>query len=267
MHSFDSLIRTRRTTEAIASLPAVAHLDWFDRAAAALCHCAPGAACVLMLVAIDPSGRVTARHAVGAAGAAPIEPEVLESLRARARRITDVGFGPAALGPDHVTNLQSLDAGWREKQTGRLWTGLERPEVLCGLHGVEEPAVLLSLVALPAPSADAVSVLRAVLPALVERAARSLGAAIANSSAWLTTQEQRVLDQLTLGRSVREIAEIMGRSPHTIHDHVKSLHRKLGASTRGGLIARAMGHEGDVEQQIEPKASGRRSPSEGAPSH
>jgi hypothetical protein len=27
-----------------------------------------------------------------------------------------------------------------------------------------------------------------------------------------------------------------------VHDHVKSLHRKLNASSRGQLIARALGH-------------------------
>jgi len=59
---------------------------------------------------------------------------------------------------------------------------------------------------------------------------------------WLTQREQIVLEQLTLGLSVRQIADELGRSPHTVHDHVKSLHRKLNASSRGELVARALGH-------------------------
>ena len=64
---------------------------------------------------------------------------------------------------------------------------------------------------------------------------------LTDPSAWLTAREQEVLDHLALGRSVREIAAVLQRSPHTVHDHVKSLHRKLGANTRGGLIPRAIG--------------------------
>ena len=44
--------------------------------------------------------------------------------------------------------------------------------------------------------------------------------------------EEVVLAQILEGKSVRQIAEGLGRSPHTVHDHVKAMHRKLGASTR-----------------------------------
>ncbi|MFI4898124.1 MAG: response regulator transcription factor, partial [Phycisphaerales bacterium JB059] len=68
---------------------------------------------------------------------------------------------------------------------------------------------------------------------------------------WLTNREQVVLEELILGRSVREIAETMHRSPHTVHDHVKSLHRKLGASSRGALIAHALGcRNGDQTPRV-----------------
>ena len=49
-------------------------------------------------------------------------------------------------------------------------------------------------------------------------------------------------EHLALGKSVKQIASDLARSPHTVHDHVKSLHRKLNASSRGELIARALGH-------------------------
>ena len=53
-----------------------------------------------------------------------------------------------------------------------------------------------------------------------------------------------MLDLLVLGLSVRQIAEELGRSTHTVHDHVKSLHKKLNANSRGELVARALGHLG-----------------------
>ena len=66
----------------------------------------------------------------------------------------------------------------------------------------------------------------------------------------LTSAELGVLDHLLRGRSVKDIAAIMSRSPHTIHDHVKSLHRKLGASSRGELIVRALGLVPDEPMDI-----------------
>jgi len=89
------------------------------------------------------------------------------------------------------------------------------------------------------------------MPRLARRAALALGLRRTSSGSWLTGREQQVLEQLTLGRSVREIAEDIGRSPHTVHDHVKSLHRKLSASSRGELVARALGYldrEGHTER-------------------
>jgi DNA-binding CsgD family transcriptional regulator len=46
---------------------------------------------------------------------------------------------------------------------------------------------------------------------------------------------------LTLGYSIREIAELLHLSHHTVQDHVKHLHSKLDASNRGELVARALG--------------------------
>jgi len=53
--------------------------------------------------------------------------------------------------------------------------------------------------------------------------------------------EHRVLEQIVLGLSIKKIAEELDRSPHTVHDHVKSLHRKFHATSRGELIARVLG--------------------------
>ena len=58
---------------------------------------------------------------------------------------------------------------------------------------------------------------------------------------WLSARESDVLDLIVVGYSVNEIAEKLGRSPHTVHDHLKAIHRKTGATSRGQLIAAATG--------------------------
>lgn len=57
----------------------------------------------------------------------------------------------------------------------------------------------------------------------------------------LTRREEEVLRLLAQGLTVKAIAQHLQRSPHTVHDHVKSLHRKLGANNRADLVAKALG--------------------------
>jgi len=57
---------------------------------------------------------------------------------------------------------------------------------------------------------------------------------------WLSSREASVLEGLVLGKSVAEIAADLSRSPHTVHDHAKALHRKLGVRSRAELVARAI---------------------------
>jgi DNA-binding CsgD family transcriptional regulator len=54
--------------------------------------------------------------------------------------------------------------------------------------------------------------------------------------AWLSDTERVVLQKLVRGDSVMDIAAAMGRSKFTVHDSVKSLHRKLGVHTRAALV-------------------------------
>ena len=77
---------------------------------------------------------------------------------------------------------------------------------------------------------------------IAERAAIAIGGQRSTRGRWISEREREVLDLLVLGLSVRQIAEELGRSTHTVHDHVKSLHRKLRANSRGELVARALGH-------------------------
>jgi DNA-binding CsgD family transcriptional regulator len=51
----------------------------------------------------------------------------------------------------------------------------------------------------------------------------------------LSDTERRVLDLLMQGKTEREAAEVIGRSPHTVHVHVKNVYRKLNVTSRRQL--------------------------------
>jgi DNA-binding CsgD family transcriptional regulator len=46
-----------------------------------------------------------------------------------------------------------------------------------------------------------------------------------------------VLALLADGHSEKQVARDLGISPHTVHGHVKALHRRLGVSSRAELLA------------------------------
>jgi DNA-binding CsgD family transcriptional regulator len=54
----------------------------------------------------------------------------------------------------------------------------------------------------------------------------------------LTRRQQQVLDHLAAGASEKELADQLGLSNHTVHDHVKAVHRAFGVRSRGELLAR-----------------------------
>jgi DNA-binding CsgD family transcriptional regulator len=231
----------------------VATIDWCDRAAACLALAAEPAASLLVLCTLDAQGQILDREAIAAAVGEGNEAALLD-LRSRAHRLNSLGFAPpaASRGPT-IGTLDELAPGWRVGAIGRLlagpWAGdavaaLGRLSGDCGRWAV---AILAGV-----PEAEqATTVVGATFPMVLARAGESLGAEGPRS--WLTAREQAVLEQLTQGRSVREIAESMGRSPHTVHDHVKTLHKKLNATTRGELIARALGHLSPASAQVEGK--------------
>jgi DNA-binding CsgD family transcriptional regulator len=56
----------------------------------------------------------------------------------------------------------------------------------------------------------------------------------------LSPRQRQVLELLRAGASEKEVAAALEVSTHTVHDHVKALHRAYGARSRGELMARAM---------------------------
>jgi DNA-binding CsgD family transcriptional regulator len=54
----------------------------------------------------------------------------------------------------------------------------------------------------------------------------------------LTEVEATVARALLRGSSYEDAARSLGMSPHTIHSHVKAIHRKAGVATTLELVAR-----------------------------
>jgi len=54
----------------------------------------------------------------------------------------------------------------------------------------------------------------------------------------LSSMEQRVCDLLMQRRTEQQVAQALGRSPNTVHVHVRNIYRKLGIRTRRELFAK-----------------------------
>jgi DNA-binding CsgD family transcriptional regulator len=59
-------------------------------------------------------------------------------------------------------------------------------------------------------------------------------------AAKLPPRLQQVLDLLTHGLSEKQVARELSISQHTVHDYVKALHKRMGVSSRGELLATAL---------------------------
>ncbi len=56
----------------------------------------------------------------------------------------------------------------------------------------------------------------------------------------VSRRQREVLELLRRGDSEKEVAAALEVSTHTVHDHVKALHRAYGVRSRGELMARVM---------------------------
>ena len=64
----------------------------------------------------------------------------------------------------------------------------------------------------------------------------------------LTPRQQQVLAHLTAGASEKELAYELNVSPHTVHEHIKAIHRAFGARSRGELLARVAKAKGQGQR-------------------
>lgn len=271
MHVTQLIQAAANVGESISQLPAVATLDWCDRAAAALVGIPHVSFAGVLICTVDESGRILDLEAAGfatpssgrVASAAPHEGlEVARELRYRAEHIDHIGWAPGLQGLSFTqpvtSSLAALPGGsvWRQGSVGRLLGDVVGDDIIVGAAAIGQNVRGRCLVALIGPEgssserlAEIIAFAESFVPAISRRALQAIGPARSKRNQWLSPREQVVLDLLTLGMSVRQIADELKRSPHTVHDHVKALHRKLSASSRGELVARALGHVGGPESQ------------------
>ena len=255
-----------RTTENICTLPPIAVQDWTRRCATALSELAPDTSVLCLAARIDPS---TARLDVFSAGVAQHHDDAnpaqtnthdhrLIALQDQAERLTTLGLTlpQHALTQGLIAPLDALDSRWRDSPFGRaLNAGQSRDHPILMVVPIHADLPGICLILCIAGSDEhhqshehdeyrLTATLSALFPLLSERASLALSR-VSNPRAWLTERERAILDLLIEGHSVRVIAEQLGRSSHTVHDHVKNLHKKIHASSRGELIAKALGHHDD----------------------
>ncbi len=231
--------------QAINALPAVATLSWAERAAASLLPLRPDALIAVSIGEVDEDGNLVRVEATGSA--VEIGADRLDNFKRRFDGGGGLGWRAERLGVGANVKQRNVDASpgseaWRRMGVTQLLTGTVP---LVDRTPSRVLVVELGLRAEDRPFTDGEMVLlRATLTPVARKAVMAFGSNADSPSHPLTAREQEVLEHLTLGKSVKQIAMDLQRSPHTVHDHVKSLHRKLHASSRGELIARALGHLG-----------------------
>jgi DNA-binding NarL/FixJ family response regulator len=57
----------------------------------------------------------------------------------------------------------------------------------------------------------------------------------------LSATQRRVLSALLKGMSEKAVASALDISPHTVHNHVKEIYRRMDVSTRSELLALFVG--------------------------
>lgn len=253
----------------VVQLPAIATQDWCEAAAGILLTIRRASAAVVTVCSLPTKdggdGDFVVEATGGASGISSISGDTLGRIHSDAGRglgwsfvhgIPDpgaAGMGAGVIGVDgiRVARLRDLPSwsGWPVTAAGKRWSRLGVSEllVLQGPLFPQKPGRVLSVEFAVQRDQPVFSRLEAMMAAsviavLCDRARLAFGTEATNVNNRVTKREQEVLEQLTLGKTVREIAAHLSRSPHTVHDHVKSLHRKLNASSRGGLIARYLGH-------------------------
>jgi DNA-binding CsgD family transcriptional regulator len=263
-------------TTSVCSLPAVATQDWCLRAADAVKRVRPDTIAAVTLATVGLRGSIMQFEASGAAGADPLGRGIDAQLIHPEHCVgfnwwLDDSASASAHGvrAAHLHDLVCWGA-WPDSASGRRWAKLGVADLIVASAplGVQIPGRSLVVeVGVPSgvrPLGDAeLAIIAAMMPHLVNRARLAFGSGISSVTTRLTHREQQVLEHLALGKSVKQIATDLARSPHTVHDHVKSLHRKMNASSRGELIARALGHlaacqgepAADHEPDFEPHAA------------
>lgn len=240
-----------KATSEVCSLPAYPIPDWCERCATALSQAIEDREIAVTVSRLGDSGLTTTSELSGATDPSLVCRETASGSLNGGDDIGQLGWAIRAHAESERTFRVSTIphyAAWAASSRGTAWKRLGSTDILIGVHpvGDSKSRALVVEIGLDRATDHDASVLARVLegtmPVIVDRLILALGTDAIDPSALLTTREQQVLERLVTGATVRAIATELNRSPHTVHDHVKSLHRKFNASTRGELVARALGH-------------------------
>lgn len=262
----NDLERLAMATATACALPAVATIDWCDRAARCVMEVIVEGEVIILAGRLSEAGRVLSVDAVGAAAQRPIVGQAVSrehELRSMARCMASVPAELASARGDEVRGgvLDGFLPGGLARADASLRTGdapvrammchSPKPMALSWSLCADRHVSMLALIAPAGPSAAAADErgLRALCQQIGRRSRMALSRGFEEQRRWISPREQEVLERIIQGRSARGIAQELGRSTHTIQDHIKSLHRKLEAGSRGELIARALGLIPVVEPQ------------------
>lgn len=256
--------------ERIARLPAIVTQDWCASAAEHLVRLRTGSVCIVTVgreireasgkqsgFEVDITGGASSVRTIGESSLSAVHVGGSKSIgwsfsdAVTGHFLTTMG----SMGVDaRVARLRDLPSwsSWPITTAGKRWSRIGITELLVGRIAIEpgdQARVVYIEMGLPRDQSTFTRVEAILLGSLLEslraRAFAAFGPSRGTDLQRITRREQAVLEQLTLGRTVREIAERLERSPHTVHDHVKALHRKLKANSRGELIARYLGFTSD----------------------
>lgn len=265
MDYHSQLRRSVQLTHRIDELPSIPTQDWVRRCSSALCTVHPDAAVISLVCTYDQDDDRMVLFSTGACTnnndeSLETSSRVAISMQDRSERLTklDLHLPEQAMNYGLVAPMPSLSPSWSQTPIARIFAGANYAHPI--LHYVpiktksDAHLALISVIGfasdrVTSTPTESLALISAIHSPMRIRASAALGL-VNNPRAWLTDREHDILDQLIRGHSVRVIAEQLGRSSHTVHDHVKNLHRKIDASSRGELIAKALGHTPE-EMQIQ----------------
>lgn len=229
-------------------LAAIPYEGWAHRAAEMLNTKAPGCIVAVTVASFEPTGALRDVFSEGAFYPAWADETHKPSHRISKRDLKSLNWW-IRTEKSAVAQLHNLPANpdWVGSAAGAQWNSYNIHNMLvglCKLPGMHpDRYIVIEFGFLKSDEklgSDCSLVLGSVMPLLGARGSLAFNSAADLSM--VTSRELEILGQIALGKSVKQIANSLDRSEHTIHDHVKSLHRKLNASSRGELVARTLGH-------------------------
>ena len=268
------MIHAIETTAHLCGLPAIPTHDWIPLATQALSKISPGTKTGVILGHIDEQQSSLSSISASVSGthsASNDDNQQAYIIQDKLDRMKTLGFDlpQQATQRGLIAPLSLLHPKWKQTIIGELFVNhtqnrhqatIPRSPVisLIPINDQHPGLVLICIFSAPTERTDLnhlgqsggnvqgtdefVQLIAALMPLLSMKSNMALSNVL-DPKAWLTDREHEILHGLIEGKSVRAIADTLGRSSHTVHDHVKNLHKKLRASSRGELISKALGYE------------------------